>query len=107
MYSSNKGTWTVGCPSDALFNYEKPYTFLGYQGYNQSNLVKNPGSLGGLWFGRRVSKRGLLRSHKKARRGSKKTRRGSKKSRKSRFGQRMMTPGGVTTENSWGFTNIV
>ncbi len=120
-YLSNGTAWTVndtggifGDLNNLFMTQEPSYGNLGYQAYNQSNLVTDPNSLGGLWFGRKGSKK--ARKGRKGRKGSKKTRKGRKGSKKARkslknsmgtvrtMGPRMMTPGSITTDNGWGFT---
>lgn len=76
--------------------FSKPViTGLGYQGFYEHNSVKNPTSLGGLWFGRSRKSRRSKRSRK-----SRKSKRRIRRSR--RMGTRQLTPGGMTTSENLG-----
>jgi len=69
--------------------------------YTGSDLIVDPSALGGRWFGRRKKSK---KSKKKKVKGKKKNSKKSKKSvKKTRsFGvSRVLTPGGLGTQDSW------
>lgn len=95
MHESHNSVWVTG-PS--IQNYPKNlnYGVLGYQRYNVPNNIPNPDSLGGRFFSKK---------RKSRKRKSRKSRK-SKKRKSRKFGSDyvyQLTPGGVTTEESWGF----
>lgn len=113
-YLSKNTAWSIGCPDNSLMVTAEPYKYLGYQGYPGINLIKDPATLGGLWFGsrRRSHKKRKSLSRKRKSLSRKKISRRSRRSNKthrglrkmSRFGsERMVTPGGITTSGNWGF----
>lgn len=86
IYESLNGRWVMQ-PNN--FKEPRPFNYLGYQGYPQTDLVTNPKSLR---FSNKKNK--TKRKHKKI-----------KKQRKFSTTQRprSLTPGGISTLPSDGF----
>jgi hypothetical protein len=101
MHASHNSVWVTG---NVPQNYPKSlnYGVLGYQRYNVPNNIPNPDSLGGRWF----SKSKKRSKKRKSRKFSKKiSRKRNFSGTKSPINFRELTPGGVSTETDWGFTN--
>jgi len=116
-YYASEGTqWLVGCPSNDFMITNKNPDTIGYQAYPETNLVKNPSSLGGRWFSKRKTKKSrktkktkkTRKSYNSKTRKTKKTK--TRKIKKSMFGQNVMTsrprlvsPNSMTTQDSFVF----
>jgi hypothetical protein len=75
--------------------------------YTGNDLVENPSELGGRWFSKKKSKKSKrskrTKKSKRSKRSKKVLKKGSKKGSKKYFGsQRLLTVGGISTQDSWG-----
>ena len=99
---SYRTSWTTGLSKEVVDL--NPVQNLGYQNMYENISINNPSALGGHFFSKKKLKKN---THKKKSKSKKSKKKNSKqKSKKSKFGiVRQLTPGGVTTETSWGFLN--